>query len=342
MTPAQFEALHGPAWDELDALLAASGQRRRWWARGGTAGAVPAVDAARLAALYRAVCEHLALVQSRAYPVHLAERLEDLAQRAHRLIYRQHALGWRALTQYLGTAVPLGLWRQRRAIALACALFFGAGLAMGLAAWWSPATVLTLMDPGNATQYEQMYSEPSRPAGHRRDADTDWAMFGFYVRHNVGIGFQCFAGGLLAGVGSVFYLLYNGLQIGGVAGFLTARGHGGLFWSFVASHSPFELTAIAISGGAGLMLGHALLAPGRWRRRQALARAALAGVPLVAAVMVMLLIAAALEAFWSPSPWVPPAAKYATSLVGWLAVASLFWRGRALARRQGHPAAGPT
>ena len=35
--------------------------------------------------------------------------------------------------------------------------------------------------------------------GRRRDADTDWAMFGFYVRHNVGIGFQCFAGGLLAG-----------------------------------------------------------------------------------------------------------------------------------------------
>lgn len=331
MTPAQFEAAYGPQWDELEALLAASAQHRRWFGRRGPA--VGTVDAARLAALYRALCEHLALVQARAYPVHLAERLEDLAQRAHRLIYRQHALGWRAARDYVVAEVPAALWRHWRPIALAGLLFYGSALAMGLATWWSPGSVLALMDAGNATQFEQMYSEPDQPAGRHRDADTDWAMFGLYVRHNIGIGFQCFAGGLLAGVGSVFYLLFNGLQIGGVAGFLTARGHGGVFWPFVASHSPFELTAIVISGAAGLMLGQALLAPGRWRRLQALQQAARACVPLVAAVTVMLTIAASLEAFWSPSPWVAPAAKYATSALGWLVVAACFLRGRAVVRQ---------
>ena len=51
-------------------------------------------------------------------------------------------------------------------------------------------------------------------------------MFGFYIRHNIGIAFQCFAGGLFAGIGSLFYLIYNGAIIGAVAGYLTERGHG--------------------------------------------------------------------------------------------------------------------
>ena len=319
MNPAQFEATYGPQWDELDALLVATARPRRWFAS--AAKQAPAPDAERLAALYRAICEHLALAQARAYPIHLAERLEDLAQRAHRLIYRQHELGWQRLRRFFLAEVPAALRAQRRYVWMAALLFYGPALLMGLATWADPGQVLTLMDAGNASNFEQMYSrEPGQAIGHLRGADTDWRMFGFYIRHNIGIGFQCFAGGLLAGVGTVFYLIFNALQIGGVAGFLTARGHGPVFWSFVASHSPFELSAIVISGAAGLMLGHALLAPGRWRRTQALARAGQASVPLVGAAIVLFLVAAALEAFWSSSTWVPPAAKYATSALGWVLV----------------------
>jgi uncharacterized membrane protein SpoIIM required for sporulation len=317
MSPAQFESTYAPLWDELERLLATAAEGRRRFKRKANAGEVP--DAARLAALYRAICEHLALAQARAYPIHFAERLEDLAQRAHQLIYRQHELGWQRLWRYLWQEVPAAMRARWRYIALSGLLFFGPGIAMGIATWAYPEQVLTLMDASDASSYEDMYDGEHRP-GRQRNADDDWAMFGFYAKHNIGIGFQCFAGGLLAGVGSVFYLIYNGLQIGGVAGFLTARGHGHEFWTFVASHSPFELSAIVISGAAGLMLGHALLAPGRWRRSQALTRAARDGVPLLAAVMAMLLIAAALEAFWSPSPWVAPAAKYGTSALGWLLV----------------------
>jgi uncharacterized membrane protein SpoIIM required for sporulation len=314
MNPAQFESAYRAQWDELEALLMA----RPKPSRRGDKAAPP--DAERLAALYRAVCEHLALAQARAYPVHVAERLEDLAQRAHRLIYRQHDLGWRRLVRFILAEVPAALRAQRRYVWLAALLFYGPALLIGLTTWLDPSQVLTLMDASTATNYEQMYDRSDDSIGRAREADTDWQMFGFYIRHNIGIGFQCFAGGLLAGVGSVFFLVFNALQIGGVAGFLTARGHGPVFWSFVASHSPFELSAIVFSGAAGLMLGHALLSPGRWRRTQALVRAGQASVPLVGAAIVLFLIAAALEAFWSSAAWVPPPAKYATSALGWVLV----------------------
>src|SRR5258708_29542768 len=93
-------------------------------------------------------------------------------------------------------------------------------------------------------------------------------MFGFYIRNNVSVALQCFAGGLVAGLGSLFFLAYNGAFSGALAGYLTERGLSPTFYSFIATHSAFELTAIVLSGAAGLRIGHALLAPGRGTRRQ--------------------------------------------------------------------------
>ena len=83
MTPLQFEAQHAAAWQELDAALAPTSRKR---------GSAPA-DRARIAALYRAACEHLAIAESRSYPVWLIERLEALTSRGHQLIYRQADFG---------------------------------------------------------------------------------------------------------------------------------------------------------------------------------------------------------------------------------------------------------
>ncbi len=145
-------------------------------------------------------------------------------------------------------------------------------------------------------------------------------MFGFYIRNNVGVAFQCFASGLTAGVGSIFFLVYNGAMGGAVAGYLTERGLGDTFYSFVVTHGSFELTAIVLSGAAGLKLGHSLLAPGRRTRGQSLVRAARECVVVIYGVAAMLVVAAALEAFWSSSAWVPHSVKYGVAAVCWLAV----------------------
>ena len=55
-------------------------------------------------------------------------------------------------------------------------------------------------------------------------------MFGFYIRNNIGVAFQCFAGGLFAGVGSLFFLAYNGAFGGALAGYLTERGLSSTFY----------------------------------------------------------------------------------------------------------------
>ena len=71
---------------------------------------------------------------------------------------------------------------------------------------------------------------------------------------------------------------------------------------------------------AGLKLGHSLLAPGRRTRRQSLVQAARECVVIVYGVAAMLVVAAAIEAFWSSAIWVPNAVKYGVAAVCWVAV----------------------
>src|SRR3546814_19122766 len=88
-------------------------------------------------------------------------------------------------------------------------------------------------------------------------------MFGLYIANNISIGFRTFAGGLLAGVGSLLVLVFNGVMLGTVAAHLQGIGHGGPFWRFVVGHAAPELSAIVVAGTAGLRLGLGLVAPGQ-------------------------------------------------------------------------------
>lgn len=320
MTPLMFESQHEAAWRELEQQLEQAEQGRE---------ATEDWDAARLAALYRLVCEQLALSQARSYPITLTQRLETLAQRAHRLIYRRQDYGVAHLRRLALVDFPQAVREHRRYVLVAALLFVLPMLAMAYAAWREPGFILHLVDARQVRGFEHMYGPGSWDLGRERDAQTDWEMFGFYVMHNIGIGFQCFAAGIFAGIGSALYLVFNGLFAGAIAGHLVAAGHAENFFSFVVTHAAFELTAIVLAGAAGLRLGHAWLAPGRLTRLQALRANARAAVVVVYGVIGMLVIAAAVEAFWSSSRWIGSPVKYGVAAACWLVVlAYLGWQGR--------------
>jgi len=331
MSPRQFEAQYAPLWDELERALAAleDGSARR--ARRNPLGPRP-TGAARIAQLYRQCCEHLALARERAYPVHLVGRLEALTERAHQRIYRRHDYGLAALRELVLHAIPAGVRALRWHVLVALLVTALPMVATGLATWHDPHFILSIVDASEVRNFDQMYGPESGEHLGRTSGD-DWQMFGFYVMHNIGLAFQCFASGLLLGLGSLAMLLFNGVQGGAVAGFLVTRGDGERFFSFVVTHAAFELTAIVLAGAAGLRLGHALLAPGRRTRVDALRTAALETAPVMYGAFAMLLVAAALEAFWSSAGWIAPQVKYAVGGACWtLVIAYLTLQGRAQPR----------
>jgi uncharacterized membrane protein SpoIIM required for sporulation len=311
MTPLQFENLYQADWDELDKLLAAIRGKRT--VQRDTHGE-------RIAALYRCACEQLALARARSYPAYLVDRLERLSSDAHQSIYQQSEVGLGRLRALAAREFPRAVRAHAAYVWIALAVFVLPTIIVGLIVYSRPELILSVVDAETAADFERMYSGTEEAIGRQRGAETDLAMFGYYIRNNVGIAFQCFASGLIAGIGSLFYLAFNGVFFGAIAGYLTERGLSETFYSFVVTHAAFELTAIVLSGAAGLRIGHALLMPGRLSRRQALVVAARESIVIVYGVAVMLLIAAAIEAFWSSAVWIPPIMKYSVAAGCWIAV----------------------
>lgn len=279
-----------------------------------------AAELEQLPALYRRLCADYALARTRHYSTPLVDELHALVQRGHRLLYRRKSLWlWRTM-MFFWIDFPATLRRNARAFWLSTALFYLPALAMGVACYNDPDFIYTVFDSQDVASYEYMYDPDNEKLGRGEDraAASDFAMFGYYIWHNIGIGFRTFAGGMMAGIGTIFAMLFNGVAIGGVAGHITQLGFIETFWPFVAGHSAFELTAICISGAAGLLLAHALLAPGRRSRGEALKLAALQAVTLMMGAALLLVGAAFIEAYWSSNHSIAPAIKYSVSATLWL------------------------
>lgn len=313
-----FVARYSPQWSEFAAMLDALDQRRP--------------GSASFPQAYRRVCQQLALARDRGYGPDLVDRLHHLALRGHQQLYGVRRPSRAGIVQFLAAEFPGAVRRQWRLVLLAMLLLLIPAVGIGVITHVAPETVYTMMSPDQVREFEEMYRPDAAHLGREagRESASDWLMFGFYIWNNIKVAFQCFATGLLLGLGPIFYLIYNGLLMGAVAGHLGNAGYTQTFYSFVIGHGAFELTAIVLSGAAGLKLGTALLFPGRLQRSVSLKLAARETLPILYGLTLMLIVAAMLEAFWSSSVSIPVSAKFAMGVVYWSLVLVYFTtRGRA-------------
>ena len=317
MKQAPFEAAHSREWGEFEEFLDKK----------------TGFDPAEMPARFRRLCQHLALAAERRYSADLVDRLNRLALRGHHALYSHRRRESQQVLDFMLAGFPRLVRREWRLVTAAGLLFFGPLLALIALLQQFPDFAHYLLAPEQIANFHQMYDPANRRIG-MREADTNVMMFGFYIWNNVRIGFQTFAGGLLAGAGSAWFLGANGVIIGAVAGYLTHAGFGETFWSFVAGHSALELIAIVLSGAAGFRLGLAVIAPGNMSRKAALVAAAKPAVRIMYGAALLFLAAAFVEAFWSPLTEVPFRAKIVVGLVLWAALLAYFiFAGRARAAR---------
>ncbi|GAA0252825.1 stage II sporulation protein M [Pseudomonas rhodesiae] len=320
MKQSLFESRHQPQWQAFAEQLNRLEQ-----------GKAKASDVADFPHQYRRLCQHLALAQERGYSSYLVDPLQQLALRGHQQLYRHRSQLGASVLGFVLAGFPRLVREQWRFVAVASVLFFGSLLGIALLVYLFPELIYSIISPQQVAEMQDMYDPDASRLGRaaERASSEDWMMFGYYVMHNIGIAFQTFAAGLLFGLGSVFFLIFNGLIIGAVSGHLTEIGYGQTFWSFVIGHGAFELTAIALAGAAGLQLGWALISPGRLTRGESLRLAAHKSVQLLCGVMVFLLIAAFIEAYWSSTTVIAAWVKYLVGAVLWLLVAAyLIFAGR--------------
>lgn len=301
MNQQSFENRSRGRWSEIDRLVQQLEKK-------------PAVaDASRLPSLYRQLCADVALAQHRMYGARLCSELNDRLIRCRQVLARPNERAGRGFANLMLRDFPRAVRRDARLFWLAMLLFFGPLILMVLAAEWEPRWIFSVLGPEETRMMDGMYGKDDPVEFMRDEFGSDFGMFGFYVMNNITIGLRIAGAGLLAMVGAMFQLGYQGIVIGAMEGYVHYAGNPERFYAFVAGHSSLELVGIVICGMAGMRLGQAVLKPGRLTRGAALAAAGKRSLPLIYGGALLIFFAAFIEGFWSAGP-ASPQTKYAVGL----------------------------
>ena len=261
-----------------------------------------------LALLYRQAAADLSTAREDPHSAALTRYLNELLGRAHNLVYADAARTRRTgVIRFFRDGFPQTFRRTLPYSVAALALFL-AGSAAGV--------LLAALDPGfhRFILNGQMMDTISRREmwTHGIVAVKPYASTAI-MTNNIGVSLAACATGMLAGLGPIYMMLFNGLLIGVVGSACYGAGMSLGLWSFVAPHGVLELPAIFIAGGAGLVLGKGVVFPGTLPRRDSIAEAGAEAIKLLLGALPLLVIAGIVEAFVSPTS-APVAAKFAIAV----------------------------
>ena len=274
--------------------------------------------------MYRRLCRQLAIARGRNYSPILIQYLEELVASGHQRFYGRRGGAEMRIIRYFQRDFPRAVRKEWKLILFSHLLFYVPLIGIALLTQIYPDLPHMLLPADMIMGMEESYDPANGNFEKERDASADFMMWGYYIMNNVGIDFRCFAGGLFAGIGSIFFMIYNGVVIGSVAGHLTQVGFGSTFWPFVSGHSAPELTAACFSGACGMKLGFSFIMPGAKTRLQSLKDSAADAMTLLWGTAFMTFLAAFIEAFWSSSSLVPVEVKYWAGASLWLGMICYF------------------
>ncbi len=312
------------AWTRLETLLARAEERGLE--------AMDGDELRNLGVLYRQASSDLVYTRSALQNADLADYLNQLVASAYGVIYRKSRFSWKQMKEFFLSGFPARVRRHAGAMIAAAAITV-AGILLGGGAVLADADAFSAIVPG---QYHELYGKQQEDLRAARfgspDADQQAAFSGHLYTNNIRVSLLAFALGISFGLLTAVLLFYNGALLGAIAGNALKWGGSLEFWALIVPHGTIELTCVVLAGGAGLVIGRALIAPGRRTRSEAAAAAAKEAVPIALGSAPFLVLAGFLEAFVTPSAMPGPWMKIA---IGALAGAA-FWAYLLVPRRTAH------
>ncbi|MDR2101413.1 MAG: stage II sporulation protein M [Treponema sp.] len=304
MTEQAFIQRREPSWKRFEGII--NGETKdikknaAWFPRG-----------------YRELTVDLNTARAQGFDPALIDRLNRLVPEGNQILYGQHSWSLRAPADFILRTFPRTIRSHWRSFGAVLFLFYGVTFFFCYLAIRFPSLVYDIIPESQAEMLESMYDPESPHFLVPRDVSSDADMFGFYIYNNISIAFRTFAGGILAGFGSLLVLVSNAVFLGTFAGHIINQGFGASFFSFIIGHSSFELTAIVLSAQGGLLLGYRFFVPRGLSRGASLRRAGKTVIPLIAGSALLLVLAAVIEAFWSSRHELPAELRYGAGIAGW-------------------------
>jgi uncharacterized membrane protein SpoIIM required for sporulation len=248
--------------------------------------------------LFRLTCADLAEAKMLQLSPDVLDYLNQLVGQAHKFLYSYPPVRGQDIRDFFSRQLPVIMLKNWVLVMLAALIFLGSFAITYTLVRQNPAVAETIVSGEMLDQMEESYSSG---ISEERSLSAKNFMVTFYIQNNVSIAFGCFALGVLLGIGTIYILVYNGIMLGAITGYIVGMGYGRNFANFVTAHTAAELTGLVMAGAAGLALGFAIVKATRYYRKEWLALERRNIFTLVAASACLLLMAALIEGLISPS-----------------------------------------
>jgi uncharacterized membrane protein SpoIIM required for sporulation len=277
-----------------------------------------------LGRIYRRTASDLAIARAESRDPRLINYLNSLVIRAHGRIYRADAQGGRRIRDFFARDFPLTFRRTWRYTATA----FGVFLLFSLVAFFGTRHDPDFSEFAGISPFFRELVINNRTHWWEDLNEANQIGSSQIFTNNIKVTFYAFALGAMFGIGTLYVLAFNGAMFGAILALTYRAGFGNDLLAFVVGHGVIELSCIFIAGGAGLLIGTALLMPGNLSRADAFKSRGMEAVRLIVGCIPLLVIAGIIEGFISPAP-ISPIIKFTVAGVTGVALYSyLFLAGR--------------
>ncbi len=292
---------HKDNWQRLEDLLA--------MLRGTSLRGLSKIEVREFGELYRRAASDLATARAETRDPKLISYLNSLVIRAHGKIYRAESQGVSMVGKFFSQDFPRTFRHNWVYMAIAFGAFAGFAMFGFIATWINTDFTHFVMLSGitrQITSNDQWWLD----LNHANQIGAT-----SILSNNILVTFRVFAFGAFFGIGAFYDLAFEGARLGSVfaACYKLNPPFGNSLASFVVGHGVIELSTIFFCGGAGMMIGYAMIDPGDLTRAQALKKKGIEAAHIVIGCACFLVIAGTIEGFLSPSD-LPPFVKTATGV----------------------------
>jgi len=193
--------------------------------------------------------------------------------------------------------LPEVMYRQRKNM-LYSFLFFMLGIVIGVFSASQDDSFVRLILGDSYVNMTLQNIDKGDPMAVYKSSDSAPMFFGI-ATNNIRVAFLAFIFGIIFSVGAVYILFGNGVMLGAFQYFFYQKGLLGTSMLSIWLHGTLEISAIVIAGGAGLVLGNALLFPGTYSRAYSLRKAAKEALTIVIGLVPVFVVAAFIESYWT-------------------------------------------
>ena len=250
-----------------------------------------------LADMYNDLTADLAFAQTHYPNSRITLYLNNLTLQLHTSIYGNKREKWSRISRFWTHEVPLAVWDARKELLLSLTvflLFIAIGVVSSLNDYDFPRLIL---GDGYVDMTIDNIRNGDPAAVYQGGGNTEsFLMIAF---NNIRVSLMAFALGVLTSLGSVYYLMMNGVMVGAFTTMFYNEGVLGEAMLAIMLHGTLELSTIVIEGGAGIVMGNGWLFPGTYSRMQSFRRAAKRGLKIVVGTLPVVIAAAVVEGYFT-------------------------------------------